>query len=201
MKKILIYITAIIVIALSGCSSVNSEISSEKETEIQVQSFSEPVYYDSFDKFEKDIDSHKEKEILLQKASLTDIKLDNYTFNQIAFREDVYITSLYTLDGYKYNDKYTYQEYANERMSTAIYEAYLYPDAQKSLEINFIEKGYEKVEIDGDVYYYYQDVLPNDGLIGHEFAYVTGNNLVYIHLPGSIKYDDLSSRYFPKTKE
>ena len=102
MKKILIYITAIIVIALSGCSSVNSEISSEKETEIQVQSFSEPVYYDSFDKFEKDIDSHKEKEILLQKASLTDIKLDNYTFNQIAFREDVYITSLYTLDGYKY---------------------------------------------------------------------------------------------------
>lgn len=109
--------------------------------------------------------------------------LDGFTFSHILYREDIYIASYYTVDNYKYNDNYN--EYENERMSTAIYEVSLFPNAQESLKINHIDKGFLPIDVGDDTYYYTIEYATNNDIIGYEFAFVANDSLIYIHLPSN----------------
>lgn len=110
---------------------------------------------------------------------------------RIYFIEKIYIASYYTVDNCKYNDKYN--EYENERMSTAIYEVSLFPNAQESLRLNHIDKGFLPIDVGDDTYYYIIEYATNNDIIGYEFAFVANDSLIYIHLPSNfIKLNSLS---------
>ncbi len=117
--------------------------------------------------------------------------IDGFTFSHILYRENIYIASYYTVDNCKYNDKYN--EYENERMSTAIYEVSLFPNLQESLKINHIDKGFLPIDVGDDTYYYIIEYATNNDIIGYEFAFVANDSLIYIHLPSNfIKLNSLS---------
>lgn len=190
MKKTLALILVSLTFLFGGCNSA------ENDDDILPEAFEGPRSFDSIQDFNDFVQPdgnvlyNDEKENLLSKVSLTDISLIGYSLDYVLYREDVYIASYYMKDGYVYNDKYN--DYENERLSTAIYEVSLFPDAQESLKINYIDKDYQLLEIGGESYYYMPEYAENGDLIGHEFAFVVDDNLMYVHLPEAFSPDKLS---------
>jgi hypothetical protein len=175
-------------------SADSSSNPTDEENSDQIYTLNAPYIFDSADDFEQFIGSDNtpdsQKSRLSDQYALTNKTPDGFTFSSIYYREDVYIASYYAVDGYNYSD--TYDEYENERLSTAIYQVSLFPDAQESLKINYIDKDFEPMELGGKTYYYMPEYAKNGDLIGHEFAFVASDNLMYVHLPASISIDDLS---------
>ena len=78
-------------------------------------------------------------------------------------------------------------------MSTAIYEVSLFPNLQESLKINHIDKGFLPIDVGDNTHYYTIEYATNNDIIGYEFAFVTNDSLIYIHLPSNfIKLNSLS---------
>ena len=136
---------------------------------------------------------------LMDKYRMTDISHDGWWKASVLYYTDsVYIASVYAPEKHEYDS--TLDQYSNERMNMAVYQAYLFPDAQYSLKINFIDKGYVPVTIGGRTFYYQPEENSQGRLIGHEFAYVTGEHLMFVHLPGSINFNDITGKYFPEAQ-
>ena len=189
-KKIIISTLIGIVVILSGCNKAQTELIS-KDTSGELAVLDAPYFFSSRQEFKESIKSDIQKEKLTSQYLLTDMTIDGFTFSHILYRENIYIASYYTVDNCKYNDKYN--EYENERMSTAIYEVSLFPNLQESLKINHIDKGFLPIDVGDNTHYYTIEYATNNDIIGYEFAFVTNDSLIYIHLPSNfIKLNSLS---------
>ncbi len=195
MKKILACTLLMFSFWISGCSdhSINDLDSNPTEN---IRVLESPQFFDSVDEFKSFIEedgfdnSSRIKGMnMIDKVELIDVQLDGYTLSQIIFRENIYLAAYYIDDDYIYND--IYDEYANERLSTVIYEVSLFEEAQESLKINYIDKGFNSITIEGRQCYYMPEYTTNNELIGYEIAFTVDNNLIYIHLPNSGSFADL----------
>ena len=150
-----------------------------------------PDSYTSFEAFEEAEKQSGEKALphYFVPATLS----DDYQLTQITKRDNVYVMIEYKIaSGAVSSEKLS--EYDTERLSTLICRYSLYTDAQKALEMNYINKGYEPVEYQGKTYYRWDEHVQNDPekqILGYEIAFITDGCLIFMHLPAVDTFENM----------
>ena len=110
---------------------------------------------------------------------------DGMKFAFIYFVPDVYIAGYYKLES-EFSKNFKETSYERERTGLAIYEVGFYSDVNHVIKEDVINRGFEPIEYEGRIYYYYPEYSTDDEkiLIGHSIEYITAEgDLMYVHLP------------------
>jgi hypothetical protein len=189
MKKLIVFLLFCLFLELVGCNDATiEEENSQQSRQLSMPEVS--LAFKSLQEFQDFIESTDGNENLTYQCSLTMKSLEGYSLSAINYRNSIYIASHYAKDNYQNNP--SYDEYENERLSTAIYEVFLFPDAQESLRLNYMDNDYEPIVIGKKTYYYMPEYAANGNLIGHELAFIANDNLMFVHLPAAFTMEDLA---------
>lgn len=196
MKKCFLLGVLLFSIAISIVSCITPDMSEHPESLYPDSSSDDltqpaPGSFASFEEFEQSEKQAGQKALshYFVPATLS----DNYELTQITKRDNVFVMIEFKLTtGAVSSEKLS--EYDLERLSTLILRYSLYPDAQKALETNYINKGYKPVEYQGKTYYRWDEHAQNDPerqIIGYEIAFIVENELIFMHLPAIDSFENL----------